>query len=91
MNREIRNRRCSSGERIVWIPGDGYDFEPARQRVVDQQPPGQAFPEAKDFLDDLGRLQGSDDACDRPENAGLCAIGDKPCGGGSGNTQRSVG
>ena len=74
VNREVRDRGCQAGERIFGIPGDGDDLEPARQCVIDQELPGQALAKADDLLDDLRRLQRSDNASDGAEHADLGAV-----------------
>ncbi len=69
-----------AGQRIFRVPGDRHDFEPARQRVVNEKPAGEAFADAEDLLDDLGCLQGADDARHRPEHANLGTVGDEALG-----------
>ena len=50
-------------------------LEARGERIVDQQPSGEALPDAEDFLEYLGRLQRADHADDGAEHADLGAVG----------------
>ena len=62
-------------ERVVGVPGDLQRLEARRERVVNQEAPGEARADAEDLLHHLGRLQRANDTGDRAEDAGLRAIG----------------
>ena len=86
--RQVLDRRRRAAQRAVGILAQPHGAETGRQCVPDQQLAGQAFADAEDLLQRLGRLSVPITPVTAPSTPASLQVGTVPSGGGSGYRQR---